>query len=112
MPTKAQARCPCGQRATYRGRCPTCARRAEAARGSGGARGSTAKWQRFRLRYLRAHPRCVECGTTATDIDHMDGTGRTGSRAYDPTNLRAMCHPCHSERTARDQPGGWNRHRV
>lgn len=64
------------------------------------------------------HPRC-ECDQcllqpkwnrpVATDVDHIDGCGRNGARAFDPTNLRAMSHSHHSERTAKDQPGGWNK---
>ena len=49
------------------------------------------------------------CNRLATDIDHIDGTGRMGARAYDPTNLRGYCHSHHSKRTARDQAGGWHR---
>lgn len=45
----------------------------------------------------------------ASDVDHIDGLGPLGPRGHDPDNLRSMCHPCHSKRTAADQPGGWNR---
>lgn len=102
-------------------RCDSCrliqARKYDRRRRNGYARGSTSKWQRFRIEYLACNPRCM-CDTCmlqpywarplATDIDHIDGTGRDGPRAYDLSNLRAMSHEHHSQRTAKDQPGGWH----
>ena len=75
------------------------------------ARGYDARWQRTRRRYLAAQPWCEEPGCTeqATDVDHVDGLGPTGPAGHDPANLRALCHSHHSQRTARDQPGGWHR---
>ena len=51
---------------------------------------------------------CIWCGGRATDVDHIDGLGPLGPRGYDPGNCRALCHSCHSWRTARDQ-SGWVR---
>lgn len=75
------------------------------------------EWDDFASRYLKEHGRC-ECEDCirmpyglrpiATEIDHIDGCGRGGARAFDPTNLRAMAHACHSRWTARMQ-GGWSR---
>jgi 5-methylcytosine-specific restriction protein A len=120
MPRRALTTCPCqgscGQHAgacpelVQSGRCPHCTRAADRARGSGGQRGYTAKWARFRRRYLDRHPVCEcdgdccppdGCHRRATDIDHIDGTGRTGPRAYDESNLQALCHRCHSRKTSR-----------
>jgi hypothetical protein len=39
------------------------------------------------------------CPERATDVDHIDGNSRNNS----PSNLRALCHKCHSRRTAREQ---------
>lgn len=92
-------------------RCPDCERRyqraIDSARPGARARGYDTAWERTRRRYLRQHPWCVVCGQPATDVDHIDGLGPNGPRGHDPTNLRPLCHPHHSARTARDQPGGW-----
>ncbi|WP_231332648.1 HNH endonuclease signature motif containing protein [Actinomadura graeca] len=61
----------------------------------------------MRNRFLRANPWCGRCGELAVEVDHIDGLGPRGPRGYDPGNLRSLCKPCHSARTARDQPGGW-----
>lgn len=98
------------------GRCAEHRREADRRRGGGGERGSTARWKRFRKRYLAEHPVC-ECGPDccpdgcwrlAVDVDHIDGTGRNGPRAYDESNLMPMAHECHSRKTAR-QDGGFGR---
>jgi 5-methylcytosine-specific restriction protein A len=99
------------------GRCPDCRREADRARGSGRERGYTRKWARFRRDYLVFHPVC-ECDGTccppdgchqlATDVDHIDGTGRNGPRAFDESNLMALAHSCHSRKTVR-QDGGFGR---
>jgi hypothetical protein len=44
-------------------------------------------------------------------VDHIDGLGPLGPLGHDPTNLRSMTKGHHDKRTARDQPGGWNRKR-
>lgn len=81
------------------------------------ARGYDARWRETRRQFLQTHVYC-ESDTClqlpewhrpqASDVDHRDGLGPKGPRGHDPDNLRALCHPCHSRRTARDQPGGWN----
>ena len=50
----------------------------------------------------------ARCDAPATDVDHIDGLGPQGPAGHDPANLRGYCHPHHSARTARDQPGGWH----
>jgi 5-methylcytosine-specific restriction endonuclease McrA len=113
MPRHALSVCPTSgcPELTTGGRCAACRSRAEKLRGSGGARGSTRKWQAFSKAYIARHPACRcaadwcghdagQCTGTSTDVDHVDGTGRNGPRAYDPTNLVALCHPCHSRKTA------------
>ncbi|GIG63626.1 hypothetical protein Lfu02_79980 [Longispora fulva] len=96
---------------TRAGRCADCRRAAEAARGSARERGYDARWDRTRAAFLARRPRCARlgCTRTATDVDHRDGLGPLGPRGHDPANLRPLCHEHHSQRTARDQPGGWNR---
>ncbi len=86
-------------------------RRHEDNRPSASARGYDLKWRKTRSAFLRLHPICEDpegCIKPATDVDHVDGLGPTGPRGHDPANLRALCHRHHSQRTARDQPGGWN----
>jgi hypothetical protein len=71
----------------------------------------TARWRRVRRAYIAAHPICQDpsgCTAQATDVHHLDGQGLAGPRAYDWDNLQALCHSHHSQRTAREQPGGWN----
>jgi 5-methylcytosine-specific restriction enzyme A len=65
-------------------------------------RGYDYRWQRFSRAYLAANPACARgCGRRATDVHHIDGRGPLGPRGYDPTNLEALCHSCHSQVTAR-----------
>lgn len=109
----------CGERCptlTPGGRCDECKRTADKARGSGSARGWSTRWSSFSKQYLKQHPAC-ECDTTccpdgcdqpATDVDHIDGSGRTGPRAYDITNLKPLAHSCHARKTA-THDGGFGR---
>lgn len=94
---------------TSGGRCETCATKADRRRGTARQRGYDGRWERTRLAFLRLNPLCVEpgCQRLATDVDHIDGLGPKGPRGFDWSNLRGFCHPHHSQRTARDQPGGW-----
>lgn len=102
---------------TPEGRCDAHRREAEQRRGSASQRGYNRAWERTRAAYLKDHPvcECDDCAAlpytqrpAATDVDHIDGLGPNGPRGHDPANLRAYAHACHSRRTARDQPGGWN----
>lgn len=95
---------------TTAGRCAGCRRTAEQTRGSAAQRGYDWAWQQTRQAFLDAHPFCDSpgCLTIATDVDHRDGLGPHGPRGHDWSNLRPLCHACHSKRTARDQPGGWH----
>lgn len=73
-------------------------------------RGYDAEWERTRRAYLAAFPVCQYAGgclEQATDVDHIDGLGPKGPRGRDWANLRGFCHRHHSQRTARDQPGGF-----
>ena len=70
------------------------------------ARGYDTKWERTRTTYLRDHPICENeqgCIEAATDLDHIDGNPFN----RDWSNYRGLCHRHHSQRTARDQPGGF-----
>ena len=92
------------------GRCDDCDRAADRSRGTARERGYNAAWERTRQDYLDEYPFCSEpgCPALATDVDHIDGLGPLSPRGHDGSNLRSYCHSHHSQRTARDQPGGWN----
>lgn len=101
---------------TTGGRCPNCRatghRRADANRPTPRARGYDAEWERTRSAYLAEHPRCEEpgCPHPSTDVDHIDGAGPLGPRGHDWSNLQALCHSHHSQKTAR-QDGAFGRTR-
>jgi 5-methylcytosine-specific restriction protein A len=127
MPTRPAPFCRgnnrrCPNKATHNGLCKAhhdeAEREYDAKRPDATARGYDAKWRETRRQYLHDHPWCEgdECSAKpqwlrapAQEVDHRDGLGPLGPRGHDPANLRALCKPCHSKRTARDQPGGWNR---
>jgi 5-methylcytosine-specific restriction protein A len=90
---------------------PTARRRkADKRRPTAAARGYDARWRRTRARKLKLTPHCEQPGCTkpATEVDHIDGLGPLGPHGHDLDNLRSLCKPHHAQRTARDQPGGWN----
>ena len=60
----------------------------------------TQRWREFAKRYIAQHPTCVRCGQLSKHCDHVDGEGLSGPRAWDPDNLQALCHSCHSYKTA------------
>lgn len=81
------------------------ARNYEQARGSASQRGYGANWRRLRLLFLRRHPLCADpfnehAGrpVVATDVDHIKSRANGGTDAWD--NLQALCHSCHSRKTA------------
>ena len=63
-------------------------------------RGYDQRWERTRKAYPANHPRCCVCNQPATDVDHIDGAGPLSPRGHDWSNLQALCHPCHSRKTA------------
>jgi 5-methylcytosine-specific restriction protein A len=82
-----------------------------AARGYGGA------WQKARLAYLAHHPLCVHClakgfVVASTDVDHI--VPHRGDMILfwaSESNWQALCHPCHSAKTAREDGGFGNKGR-
>ena len=75
-------------------------------RPSAARRGYDADWRKFRADYLSRHPLCVECERSgvlapAAHVDHVRALVRGGDK-YDESNLRALCHSCHSRKTARE----------
>ncbi len=115
-PTRAPRPCSrplCPELVPGGGYCPAHAREADEDRGTADERGYNAKWRVIRAQYIRSRglePRCDECGrtaeeagTTALEVDHIDGRGPTGDNSW--SNLQLLCKSCHSTKTA-DQTRG------
>lgn len=82
-------------------------------RGTAASRGYGAKWRAYRAAFLRSHPLCAACAelgvvTPATDVDHIRPHGGDWSLFWDRANHQALCHPCHSRKTA-THDGGFGR---
>lgn len=82
--------------------------------GSSTDRGYGYRWQKLRARFLRAHPLCEHCLATgrarpATDVDHVKPHKGDPALMWDEHNLQALCHACHSRKTAREDGGFGNR---
>lgn len=72
------------------------------------------RWRKASKRHLADHPLCasgrcsavaVPLRPAATEVDHIDGLGLQGPRAFDPGNWMSLCHACHSAKTARESFG-------
>ena len=89
-------------------RCAACSQQRELAqatrRGSATQQGYGAPWRKLRAEVLAAQPWCGECGAVATDVDHIVPRRRGGTDAF--SNLRPLCHGCHSRKTV-TQDGGF-----
>jgi len=88
-------------------------RRQDQERGSAAQRGYNARWRRYRERFLREHPLCVEClragrATPATVVDHIRPHKGDYGLFWDPANHQALCKQCHDTKTARED-GGFGR---
>jgi 5-methylcytosine-specific restriction protein A len=73
---------------------------------------SRALWKRLRLMVLGRDPICVACKRNASTVaDHKKAfrTGKTENEEWqlfcDLNNLQGLCHPCHSEKTAKFDAG-------
>jgi 5-methylcytosine-specific restriction enzyme A len=117
MAKRPCARAGCGA-LVDRGYCPQCRASSPAIthdrlRGSSAARGYDGAWQRARVFYLSLHPVCVDpyrrhvgVIVIATEIDHVIAVeSRDDPRFWDETNWQALCHACHSYKTARVDGG-------
>jgi 5-methylcytosine-specific restriction protein A len=88
--------------------------RVHEARGSAHSRGYGRKWREARLGYLQRHPLCVHClskghVTAATDVDHIKPHRGDLTLFWDAeNNWQALCHSCHSKKTASEDSGFGN----
>jgi 5-methylcytosine-specific restriction protein A len=62
-------------------------------------------WRAVRKRFLLEHPLCEDCErrgrlTPAREVHHIIPLRSGGTN--EPTNLRALCKPCHSAITIRE----------
>ena len=69
-------------------------------RGSRHQRGYTNQWARISKDYLMRHPVCVVCGHPSQETDHIIPLRRGG--ADEESNYQALCKPCHSRKTQRE----------
>lgn len=82
-------------------------READKRRGHSAARGYGGHWRKLRLVVLARETECRMCKarghvTPAAEVDHIDGNSANNH----DSNLRPLCKPCHSARTAKDQAFG------
>lgn len=67
-------------------------------------------WRQARVRYLARHPYCVHCqaagrSTPAAEVDHRIPHRGDQLLFWDEDNWQALCHTCHSRKTAREDGG-------
>ncbi len=84
-------------------------RRPRERRESACRRGYDRTWQRLAEAFLQVNPLCRAClddgrgPVSATQVDHVIAfDGRNDVRRLDWSNLQALCHSCHSAKTARE----------
>lgn len=86
--------------------------RADRGRGSAASRGYGHRWRKLRKMKLHANPVCedpfgihAQRGEVepAVDVDHI--RPRSAGGADSLANLQALCHACHSRKTAKEL--GW-----
>lgn len=75
-------------------------------RPSASKRGYGSVWKKEREIFLAAHPLCEEClkagkYVKATDVDHVVPHRGDVELFWDKNNWRALCHSCHSKKTAK-----------
>ena len=54
------------------------------------------EWSWIRDAYLTAHPTCEECGKKSEEVHHILPF-RSGGSFFLETNLKALCHDCHTQ---------------
>ena len=66
--------------------------------------GKDRRWPGLRLQALRRDDwQCVQCGTrVGLEVDHIQPVRDCPERAFDLTNLQALCKRCHSAKTRKE----------
>lgn len=77
--------------------CAAHARAVDRARGTAVERGYGPEWREISRAFLRANPWC-KCGKPSRHTDHI--VAKRDGGTDDPSNLQALCHSCHSRKTA------------
>lgn len=82
-------------------------------KGSSAERGYGSKWRKRRAAFLKEHPLCEECLkrgllVKATDVDHIIPHRGNQKLMWDQNNWQALCHACHSRKTASEDGGFGN----
>ena len=108
--------CPCGF-SVPKGTKSDCRQKATVAnqkanddkRGTPAERGYDKDWFKLRHAFLQQHTMCCmpNCSAPATHVDHVKSIREAPHLRLVGSNLRPMCGPCHSRRTARDQSANW-----
>lgn len=85
----------------------------DARRGTRTDRGYSNIWLKASKAFLVQHPLCAEClrqgkTTPATEVDHIVPHKRDQKLFWDSQNWQALCHECHSRKTATED-GGFGR---
>lgn len=66
-------------------------------------RGYDAQWDKVSKMYRQDHPLCEKCGVSLSqEVDHIVPLSKGGAK-YDHDNLQALCKPCHTAKTLKDQ---------
>lgn len=92
-------------------------RKRDAMRPAAHLRGYDAAWHALRRAFIAAHPWCAMCAARGIErraevVDHVQGVREAPHLRLDPGNLRSMCRPCHTRRTAADpMQGGFGKHK-
>jgi len=83
----------------------------EARRGSSTARGYGQSWRRIREQVLQEEPWCRLCTAAGrrTPSAHVDHILPKPEGTDERSNLRGLCHSCHSRRTNQDSIWGGRR---
>jgi 5-methylcytosine-specific restriction protein A len=77
-----------------------------ARRKSSAKRGYDAKWRKLRVAFLGKNSKCKDCKAPATHVDHIVPKKFGGTDSW--SNLQALCHRCHSIKTAKSDGGFGN----
>ena len=82
-------------------------------RGTRTERGYSNVWLKSAKLFLTQHPLCAEClrqgkTTPATEVDHIVPHKGNQKLFWDSQNWQALCHECHSRKTATED-GGFGR---